>query len=112
MKIGTLTTQTMESGSMQDDKTYNLYIQVESIPFMFVRDEGGVILTDQLSSAGIHFRMDQSMQYDGVPVLITGLMSGAAIVVVQEKMEWHSSPDVGDKMWINLDDPYLKYTGE
>lgn len=112
MKIGTLTTLTMESGSMRDEETYGLYIQVGENPFMFVRDGGEVITTSEISAAGVPFRMNQAIQYDGVPVSITELMPGSAMVVVQEKMDWHYSPDVGDKMWINFDDPYLKYTGE
>lgn len=112
MKIGTLTTQSMESGGMQDDKTYSLYLAAGDDPFMFVRDGEEVIPTCNFSSAGIPFTMNQSLKYDGVPVAITGLMSKSAMVIVTEKMGWESSPDIGDKMWVNFDDPYLKYTGD
>lgn len=111
MKIGTLTTQTMESGTIQDDQAYNLYVSEGANPFMFVRDGGEAIRTDEFSAAGIPFTMNQSLQYDGVPIAITDLIKGSAMVVVTEKMGWESSPDVGDKMWINFGDPYFKYTG-
>lgn len=112
MKIGTLTTQTMESGTLQDEKTYNLYVSEGRNPFMFVRDGGEAIPIDDFSSAGVPFSMSQSLQYDGVPVAITEVMTGSAMIIVLEKMGWESSPDVGDKMWVNFGDPYLKYTGD
>lgn len=112
MKIGKLTTQTMESGTLQNDQTYNLYVSEGSNPFMFVRDGEEEIPIDDFSSAGVPFSMNQSLQYDGVPVAITGIMSGSAMVIVLEKMAWESSPEIGMKMWVNFDDPYFRYTGE
>lgn len=112
MKIGTLTTQTMQSGALENDKTYNLYFSEGGNPFLFVSDGGKEIPISDFSAAGVPFTMNQSLQYDGVPVAITEVMSGSAMIIVLEKMAWQSSPDVGEKMWVNFGDPYLRYTGE
>lgn len=47
--------------------------------------------------------------YDGVPVKIVNWNErGDLELEVTEKMPWESSPDVGDRFWVNGDDKYLK----